>query len=124
MDSSGPAFARPCGESNEFENDAQRGLSIRDFFAASALTGILAGRGGERFNDFSEVDGNCLAAAISAYAMADAMLHERDNDATGDFGAPPEFTPASAPPKRKAAREPKPSADIGTPPEFRDCPPS
>lgn len=74
----------------------ERTPTLRDYFAAAALSGIFAGRGGDRVTGFHEIDDHTDNAAISAYAVADAMLRERNNDADA-----------------------KP-ADIGTPPEFRD----
>ena len=42
-------------------------ITLRDFFAAAALTGLLA-------------NGDRKSAVENAYAMADKMLEERDND--------------------------------------------
>jgi hypothetical protein len=42
-------------------------ITLRDFFAAAALTGLLA-------------NGDRKSAVENAYAMADKMLLERDND--------------------------------------------
>lgn len=47
------------------------GLSIRDFFAAAALTGIMAYPGGDEEVDTMEV-------ALGAYEFADAMLKARE----------------------------------------------
>jgi len=51
-----------------FPTDADQGLSMRDYFAASAIQG-LAERpmGGE----------SCTHVAMTAYKLADAMLDER-----------------------------------------------
>lgn len=69
----GPAFPRSAGYSApdgrpEYSNGAQKGLSLRDYFAAAALQGLL-------------VDGaySFSGAAKVAYAFADAMLEARDN---------------------------------------------
>jgi hypothetical protein len=42
-------------------------ITLRDFFAAAALTGLLA-------------DGDRKTAVVNAYAMADKMLEERERD--------------------------------------------
>lgn len=60
-DTSGTAFPRMPGESH--------GLSLRDYFAAKAMQGMIASYGYLR----SEVD----VIAESAYDCADAMLKER-----------------------------------------------
>jgi hypothetical protein len=56
----GPAFPRP-GEFN-----AQTGMTLRDYFAAIALQGIL-----------QEAETFWAGAAILAYQYADAMLEAR-----------------------------------------------
>jgi len=38
----GRAFPRPCGETQNFENEAQTGMSLRAWLAGQALTGYLA----------------------------------------------------------------------------------
>ena len=66
-DNGGPAF----GEFQQVGDVAMRdgGLSIRDYFAAKAMRGMIASYGYLR----SEVD----VIAESAYECADAMLKER-----------------------------------------------
>ena len=63
----GPAF--PCDYEGSTRSDAC-GLSIRDYFAAKAMQGMIASYGYLR----SEVD----VMAESAYDCADAMLKERE----------------------------------------------
>ena len=65
-DNGGPAF--PCDYEGSTRSDAS-GLSIRDYFAAKAMQGMIARYGYLR----SEVD----VIAESAYDCADAMLKER-----------------------------------------------
>ena len=48
------------------------GMSLRDFFAAHALSGILACG-----SPYVEKDGECLSQADGAFAYADAMLEAR-----------------------------------------------
>lgn len=55
------------------------GMTLRDYFAAKALTGILSGANDyedERENR-EDYEGFCLRNAESAYDMADAMLRVR-----------------------------------------------
>ena len=61
-DIGGPAF--PCEQQT---NWTSAGMSLRDYFAAKAVQGLLA----------SEVNAPLKVFAIRAYAMADAMLEAR-----------------------------------------------
>lgn len=67
-DNGGPAF--PCEFGGTYQNRTSEGISIRDYFAAKAMQGMIASYGYLR----SEVD----VIAGSAYDCADAMLKERD----------------------------------------------
>ena len=58
----GPAFAPHCGS----------GVTIRDYFAAAALTGILAMCAGRHING-----GDDELMAEQAYDLADAMMAAR-----------------------------------------------
>jgi len=63
----GPAFPPNAGWR---DNDpACRGMTLRDWFAAHALAGMLADR---------ERDGGYAAFATDAYGFADAMLANRE----------------------------------------------
>lgn len=68
----GPAFAAPgtARDVNQIVEvrGGQAGMSLRDYFAAQAMQGILAS------GAVSRVDIPCLA-----YTMADAMLAQRGN---------------------------------------------
>ena len=78
MNVGGPAFQRPSSEAvdtqgQHFFPEAQSGMTLRDYFAAAALTGLLAA---ESYPDgpsrtFTE-------AAAVAYTQADAMLAQRE----------------------------------------------
>jgi len=63
-DNGGPAF--PCEFGGTYQNQKREGLSIRDYFAAKAMQGMIASYGYLR----SEVD----VIAESAYDCADAMI--------------------------------------------------
>jgi hypothetical protein len=59
-----PVFPTPAGTQH---ND---GMTLRDYFAAAALQGILAYDGGGK---------SCLQDAELAYQAADAMIRERES---------------------------------------------
>lgn len=61
----GPAFPGPC--QHETRSDIHEGMSLRDWFAGQALTGLLA-----KDQLWSAVAGR------EAYEMADAMLKARE----------------------------------------------
>jgi len=71
MDNGGYAFpvpmvARPCGDGTTIVESAyDGGMTMRDYFAAAALTGLLA-------------NGDPLMCCEKAYQYADGMLRERD----------------------------------------------
>lgn len=64
----GPAFPRPAGDFNgsRHGNGAQTGMTLRDYFAAKAMQ--------EMVNEYDDFD----FMAQTAYAVADAMLKERN----------------------------------------------
>ena len=68
IDDGGPAFARPISHDGPGPRaeafSAQDGMSLRDYFAAVALTGVA-------------LELNWQDAAEHSYACADAMLAER-----------------------------------------------
>ena len=66
-DISGPAF--PCEQQT---NWTSAGMSLRDYFAAKAVQGLLA----------SEVNAPLKVFAIRAYAVADAMMEARKSDSS------------------------------------------
>lgn len=75
----GAAFPRPASEDRQHGDQPdgnqtvceQEGMSIRDYFAAQALTGLIAANAGRQVLPQSEV------AAELAYGYADAMLRHR-----------------------------------------------
>jgi hypothetical protein len=78
----GPAFPQPCTESGHAANSpfgiAGGGLTLRDYFAAAALSGILAdptvGNDDVTVSEKADVR---LGIAEAAFAFADAMLDAR-----------------------------------------------
>lgn len=64
QDNGGPAFPTPMSE----------GLSIRDYFAAKAMQGLIAATG----DSDGVVTYDDASVAASAYSMADAMLRARE----------------------------------------------
>lgn len=69
-----PAFplADSCCEYGNTNRSAANGMSLRDYFAAHAMQGLLASNAPMT----SAVKGTALVSQ-SAYLMADAMLEER-----------------------------------------------
>ncbi len=59
-----PAYTYPNGEINHGEG----GMTLRDYFAAQAMTGLLAGT--------STSNGDAIVK--DSYALADAMLKARE----------------------------------------------
>lgn len=75
MNDGGPAFPRPQGHWAEDAagNDAQDGMSLRDYFAGQALNGLC-----HDYRANTAMESGVLAHLAShAYALADAMLAER-----------------------------------------------
>ena len=71
-----PAFPRPFSEDTYLEGIdylAQDGMTMRDYFAAKAMQGMLAACTG-----WSEAQQERLAKC--SYAMADAMLKAREHE--------------------------------------------
>jgi len=62
-DTGGPAFP------TDHNKNVAEGMTLRDYFAAKAMQGILSGRNGLSLE--------CDKWAIAAYELADAMLAER-----------------------------------------------
>ena len=76
MNDGGPAFPRHYGTASNADRVEQlwhSGMSLRDYFAAAALTGFC-----------SRADFLAQLAVDDAYAVADAMLIERNRR----FGTP------------------------------------
>jgi hypothetical protein len=72
----GPAFPRaPIGEDCERPYGQQEGMSLRDWIAGQALTGMLASPDGP----ISDGDASSpKEIAIVAYRLADAMIAARE----------------------------------------------
>ena len=82
-DTSGPAFPAPnfivpsdLEARHVFRLGETRGMTLRDYFAAQALIGIVIGM---RAADRRKYRDSCATGieVATAYAMADAMLAER-----------------------------------------------
>lgn len=69
INNGGPAYPGVIGPPKEFA----QGMSLRDFFAAQALTGMLASEANDMQPQYEA--GN---AAQRAYWLADAMLKARE----------------------------------------------
>lgn len=72
VNNGGPAFPREDYQANGydkgFEKLGQEGMSLRDYFAAKAMQGVLVNGYFDRFE----------SVALDAYALADAMLKARE----------------------------------------------
>ena len=66
----GPAFARPASSIDRESFRAQTGATMRDYFAAAAMQGLLASGDGDTLS--------AEAVARNAYTIADAMLARRE----------------------------------------------
>lgn len=77
LDDGGPAF--PPSKPSTAKD--QQGMTLRDWFAGQALTGLLASNPGltesNPCGDAKDVPGLIAAFAKAAYAMADVMLEAR-----------------------------------------------
>jgi hypothetical protein len=74
----GPAFPRPLSLNvNGIAAWDQEGMSLRDYFAAAALQGIIAAN--DRTAKFDNPKEILTCYSKTAYAFADAMLAEREN---------------------------------------------
>lgn len=73
----GAAFPRPMAETTLGGNFEQDGMTLRDYFAAKAMQGILAYPGCELMGSYHN-NATPDSAAISAYTYADAMLKIRN----------------------------------------------
>ena len=69
-----PAFA--MGYCNEQSNLSQEGMTLRDYFANSAMQGICAD--GHTFWDSSSIQGDPINIARLSFQIADAMLKQRE----------------------------------------------
>ena len=72
IDSGGPAFPRTRYHSDEHPIGYETGMTLRDYFAAKALTGMLSN------SNLSAIPNEEIAG--EAYAIADAMLEARENE--------------------------------------------
>jgi len=72
----GPAFPNAeMGKAHFDDIGAYPGLSARDYFAAAALTGLLASSAGIGEREINDDDH--VPYAMRAYEFADAMIQER-----------------------------------------------
>ena len=73
INTGGPAF--PTTKEHRF-NQGGLGMTMRDYFAAKALPSILAPN--PSTGQYAQID-DFPACAVVAYAMADAMIKERNS---------------------------------------------
>jgi hypothetical protein len=71
-----PAFARPHSEDKDFIHFSQSGMTLRDYFAAKVLQGVMSSvEMGIVFSKGDKPPSDEIAE--SAYAMADVMMKAR-----------------------------------------------
>jgi hypothetical protein len=70
MKDGGPAFPVPAELCQDLTVQEQRGMTLRDYFAAKAMQGMLA-------NDTECGPEQVPIIVASAYILADAMIQER-----------------------------------------------
>lgn len=69
-----PAFPTPvCATGFKVEASDELGMSLRDYFAAKALQGLMS----RAWGDTNDADKLFKIWAASAYGLADAMLKAR-----------------------------------------------
>jgi hypothetical protein len=70
-----PAFPQPEPIVNEFHKDygKDRGMTLRDYFAAKAMQSMVEGKGSGSLEQ-----GGYTAVSMMAYKMADAMMKARE----------------------------------------------
>ena len=74
----GAAFPRPTGGSNAFENKAQKGMSLRDWFAGQATDEDI-----KYYQTYDSAGKPHLLALFrheARWCFADAMLAEREKE--------------------------------------------
>lgn len=78
-DTGGPAFPLPLG--NENIDPSVAGMTLRDYFAAKAMQGRMAGDTRWQEMDFTPINGLDVIdnEAVLAYRIADAMLKARES---------------------------------------------
>ena len=75
-DTSGPAFPVPAELCQDLTIEEQRGLTVRDYFAAKAMQAIVDSSQYQCGGDLNELE-NLQGLAKDSYAVADAMLAAR-----------------------------------------------
>ena len=67
INTGGPAFPAPAG----VQHITEQGMTLRDYFAAKAMQGLLSGK---------LINTKTAVIAQDCYAMADAMLKAREQE--------------------------------------------
>ena len=74
MKDGGPAFPVPAELCQDLTVQEQRGMTLRDWFAAKAIAGLMV----RNWSHHTGTDEELIAIwARSAYGVADAMIQER-----------------------------------------------
>lgn len=73
LDGALPAFPLPAELCQDLSIDEQRGMTLRDYFAAKAMAAFIAAD----VSQWPQLDGDDPSVSSAAYELADAMLAER-----------------------------------------------
>ena len=68
-----PAFPEPCINSPNLDLDCSKGMTLRDYFAAKAMNGLLG-----KYNLTQSADQGIITQL--SYELADAMLKARNQN--------------------------------------------
>ena len=73
----GPAFPVPAELCQDLTVEEQRGMTLRDYFAAKAMQGLMSRKEQGGF-DFAVYEKDAMRVALWAYDLADEMLKARE----------------------------------------------
>lgn len=80
-DHGGPAFPIPQRDDERWDGGHPDGMTLRDWFAGQALAGAVANLDGPRaISDAMSGINPSETLAVGCYAIADAMLAERERE--------------------------------------------
>jgi hypothetical protein len=78
----GPAFPQPAidnaGRMDYADQVGYGGMTLRDYFAAQALIGLMAACADKTVKEGKDANEVAAGVAIACYSLADAMLAERN----------------------------------------------
>lgn len=72
-----PAFATSSPSCSKYDGHLQEGMTLRDYFAAKAMQGIMAHYGLPKQWNRENLEEQIKSGIEASYIVADAMLKER-----------------------------------------------